>query len=48
MMMNTIDWKASNMGQVASVIWNLEGGISTSEIPHPKSISYALNGKDLR
>ena len=36
------------MGQVASVIWNLEGEISTSEIPHPKSISYALNGKDLR
>ena len=48
MMMNTTDWKKSNMGQVVSLIWNLEGGISTAEIPHPKSISYALNGNDLR
>ena len=47
MMMNITDWKASNMGQVVSLIWNLKGGISTSEIPHPKSISYALNGRDL-
>jgi hypothetical protein len=36
------------MSRVVSVIWNLEGGISTTEIPHPQSISYALDGKDLR
>jgi hypothetical protein len=36
------------MGQVVPVIWNLKGGISTSEILHPKSISNALNGKAIR